>query len=133
LSRFGGLPQDRTNPAAEYGSSDYDTRHRFTLEASYAIPGKKGFGQLLQGWKINGILTVATGQPWLVDDMNDNFSNTSEFTDRWDFFGNPNDFESSAESIPHCSFLQAPPTGVTLSNIGPATCTEQSGVSGLVT
>jgi hypothetical protein len=31
LSRFGGLPQDSTNPAAEYGNSDYDTRHRFTF------------------------------------------------------------------------------------------------------
>jgi len=133
LSRFGGLPQDSTNPAAEYGNSDYDTRHRFTLEASYALPGKKGFGQLMEGWKINGILNVATGQPWLVNDMNDNFSNTSELTDRWDFFGNPSDFISSAESIPHCVFLQAPASGVTLGNIGPATCTEQSGVSGLVT
>ena len=133
LSRFGGLPQDSTNPAAEYGNSDYDTRHRFTFEASYALPGKKGFGQLLEGWKVNGILTVATGQPWLVDDSSDNFSNTSEGTDRWDFFGNPNDFLSSAESIPHCAFLQAPTTGVTFTNIGPATCTEQSGVSGLVT
>jgi hypothetical protein len=65
--------------------------------------------------------------------MNDNFSNTSELTDRWDFFGNPSDFISSAESIPHCVFLQAPASGVTLGNIGPATCTEQSGVSGLVT
>jgi outer membrane receptor protein involved in Fe transport len=79
LTRFGGLPQDSTDPAAEYGNSDYDTRHRFTLEASYAIPGKKGFGQLLEGWKMNGILTVATGQPWLVDDSSDSFSNTISY------------------------------------------------------
>jgi len=133
LSRFGGLPQDSTDPAAEYASSDYDTRHRFTFEVSYALPGKKGFGQLLEGWKMNGILTVASGQPWIVIDSNDNFSNTSEFTDRWDFFGNPSDFSSSSESIPHCVFPNAPRTGVTLANIGQAVCTQQSGVDGLVT
>jgi hypothetical protein len=129
LTRFGGLPQDSTNPQAEYGNSDYDTRHRFTLEASYALPGKKGFGQLLQGWKVNGILTVATGQPWLVDDSSDNFSNTSEGTDRWDFFGNPSDFQSSAESIPHCSGFNP----ANINDLSGVTCTEQSGVSGLVT
>jgi carboxypeptidase family protein len=129
LNRFNGLPQDSTNPGAEYGNSDFDTRHRFTLEASYAIPGKKGFGQLLEGWKLNGILTVATGQPWWVIDSGDNFSNTSEFTDRWDFFGNPKDFVSGSESFPHCS-------GFNLANINDmngVTCTEQSGVSGIVT
>ncbi|PYU19260.1 MAG: hypothetical protein DMG30_24760 [Acidobacteria bacterium] len=133
LSRFNGLPQDSTRPDLEYGNSDFDTRHRFTLEAGYALPGKKGFGQLLEGWKINGILNIATGQPWWVIDSGNNFSNTNELTERWDFFGSPNDFMSSSESIPHCAFLQAPATGVTLGNIGPATCTEQSGVSGLVT
>jgi DDE family transposase len=132
LSRFGGLPQDSTNPAAEYGNSDYDTRHRFTFEASYALPGKKGFGQLLEGWKVNGILTVATGQPWLVDDSSDNFSNTSEGTDRWDFFGNPHDFLSSAASIPHCGVNPTLPSGTPFA-LGNIVCTEQSGVSGLVT
>ena len=129
LTRFGGLPQDSTNPVAEYGNSDYDTRHRFTFEASYALPGKKGFGQLLEGWKVNGILTVATGQPWLVDDSTDNFSNTSEFTDRWDFFGNPSDFLSSAESIPFCTGFNP----ANINDLSKVTCTEQSGVSGLVT
>ena len=129
LSRFGGLPQDSTNPQAEYANSDYDTRHRFSLEASYALPGKKGFGQLLEGWKINGILNVATGQPWWVIDSGDNFSNTSEATDRWDFFGNPKDFQSGSESIPHCGGFNP----ANINDMSGVTCTEQSGVSGLVT
>ena len=108
LSRFNGLPQNSTRPDLEYGNSDFDTRHRFTLEAGYALPGKKGFGQLLEGWKINGILNIATGQPWWVIDSGNNFSNTNELTERWDFFGSSNDFMSSSESIPHCAFLQAP-------------------------
>ena len=129
LTRFGGLPQDSSNPAAEYSSSDYDTRHRFTFEASYAIPGKKGYGQLLEGWKINGILNIATGQPWIVIDSGNNFSNTSENTDRWDFFGNPKDFRSGSESFPFCKGFNA----ANLSDMSGVTCTEQSGVNGQVT
>jgi hypothetical protein len=60
LNRFGGLPQDSNNLAAEYASSDLDARHRLSLTATYDIPGIKGFGQLLEGWEINGICTVAT-------------------------------------------------------------------------
>jgi len=39
-----------------------------TVTAGYAIPGKKGYGQLLEGWKLNTIVTVQTAQPWLVLD-----------------------------------------------------------------
>jgi hypothetical protein len=80
------------NPGAEYASSDYDIRHRFTLTASYEIPGKNGYGQILKGWKLNSILNLQTGQPWLVDDTSNDFIGTAESTDRWNFFGNPADF-----------------------------------------
>jgi len=103
LNRFGNLPQDSRNPAAEYGSSDTDIRHRLTITASYALPGKKGFGQLLEGWKLNSVVSLQSGLPWLVDDQGNDFSGTSEFGDRWNFFGNPNDFKSGPNSLPFCS------------------------------
>lgn len=118
LSRFGGVPQNSLNPNAEYASSDYDTRHRFTFQATYALPSRKGFGQLLQGWKLNGILNVATGQPWLANDQSDNISGSGDFGDRWDFFGNPSDFKSSSSSLPYCT--------------GPTNCTTTSGISAIV-
>jgi hypothetical protein len=118
LNRFGGLPQNSSNHGAEYGSSDYDTRHRFTLQASYALPGKKGFGQLLEGWKLNGIMTLATGQPWLVDDASNDFSTSGDLADRWDFFGNPKNFVSTSSSLPFC-------TGP-----GAGGCSTTSGVTG---
>jgi hypothetical protein len=121
LSRFGNLPQNSLNPGAEYASSDYDVRHRFTLTASYEIPGKNGYGQLLKGWKLNMIVNLQSGQPWLVDDSQNDFSGTGELADRWNFFGNPNDFRSGSSSIPWCSGFP-----------GPVTCTSQSGISGLV-
>jgi len=123
LSRFAGLPQDSTNPIGGYGSSDYDTRHRFTFQTSYALPSKKGYGQILEGWKVNAIINLATGQPWLAVDTGNNFSNTNESADRWDFFGNPKDFVSSSSSLPYC-------TGPT-SSPGVGGCSVTSGVSGI--
>ncbi len=103
LNRFGNLPQDSRYPMMEYGSSDTDIRHRFTLTASYAIPGKKGYGQLLEGWKLNTVLNLQSGLPWLVQDQGNDFSGTSEFGDRWNFYGNPNDFKSGSNSLPYCT------------------------------
>ena len=119
LSRFGNLPQNSLDPGAEYASGDFDVRHRFTLTATYNIPGKKGFGQLLEGWKLNSIVTLQSGQPWYVNDTNLDFSGTGDTADRWNFYGNPKDFTSGASSIPFCS--------------GPGAngCTLTSGVSGL--
>jgi carboxypeptidase family protein/TonB-dependent receptor-like protein len=106
LNRAGYLPQDSTNPGAEYASSDFDVRHRFTFTTTYAIPGVKGFGQLLEGWKLNSIVTIQSPQAWLVNETSGtfNFSNAAgDNTDRWDFSGNPGDFRSGANSIPYCT------------------------------
>jgi Carboxypeptidase regulatory-like domain len=133
---FNGLPpQNSQNRGAEYASSDFDVRHRFTITASYAIPGKKGYAQLLEGWKLNTIVTLQTSQPWLVFDTGDDFSTGGsgfgDRTDRWDFFGNPNDFRSSSSSIPFCTGFGVTPTGgVDTSGVG---CSSTSGISTLVT
>jgi hypothetical protein len=137
LNRFGSNLQDSTRPDLEYANSDFDVRHRLTVTASYAIPGKKGFGQLLEGWKLNTIVTLHSAQPWATYDITNAFSmnrQNGELTDRWDFFGNPNDFRStSASSFPYCSFPNAPATGVTFANIGAASCSSISGISNLAT
>jgi len=131
LSRNGGFPQDNTNPGAEYASSDFDVRHRFTFTGTYELPGKKGFGQLLEGWKINSIVTLQSAQPWLANDSMNDFSGTGDLADRWDFFGNPADFHSSANSIPFCTGFgvggTAPINGYDVSGV---TCTTTSGIYG---
>ena len=131
LNRFGGLPQDSTNPAEEYASSDFDVRHRFTFTASYSPPGKKGFGQVLEGWQINSIVNLQSAQPWLVDDLTNDFSGTGEFADRWDFFGNPAAFRSGPSSIPYCSGFGITATGGI--DTSGASCQKQSGIDGIVT
>jgi hypothetical protein len=82
-----------------YSNTDFDIRHRFTLSMNYVLPGRKGFGQMLEGWGINSIVLIESGLPWGVADVTDDFSGTNEIAnstqargEQWNFFGNPNDF-----------------------------------------
>jgi hypothetical protein len=100
LNYGGGLPQDSTNPHAQYGSANWDIRNRFTFSATYNIPGKKSPAQLLQGWQLTSIVTVQSGEPWGPTDTSDDFSGTGEAVDRWNFVGNPADFASNQFPTP---------------------------------
>lgn len=113
LDAFALMPQNSLNPSADYASSDFDMRHHFTLTMTYNIPGMKSPLQLLQGWQINSIITLETGQPWTVGDTSHNISLTGDLTDRWDFFGNPTDFKSGPTAIPYCSGAFETTDGVT--------------------
>ena len=98
-------PIDSTNVRNLYGNSQFDIKHRFTLSATYLIPGKKSPGQILQGWSINSILTMQSGLPWGVNDTSTDFSGTNEIGgqasngETWDFFGSPSDFKTSKRFI----------------------------------
>jgi len=135
LNRFGSLPQNSYNVRAEYGNGDLDVRHHFTLTASYDIPGRKGFAQLLEGWKLNTVLTLQSGLPWGAFDTSNDFALTGpaggEEVERWDFFGSPKDFGwGGSSSLPYC--IPGDPTSA-VSAANPVGCTVTSGVSGLVT
>jgi outer membrane receptor protein involved in Fe transport len=100
------LPPDSYNPGLQYGNSDFDLRHRFTLGLTYALPGRKSPGQILEGWAINSRVTVGTGLPWSARDTSNDFagngqvSELNSFGQPWDFFGNPKDFTSGPNPIP---------------------------------
>ena len=119
LNSFATLPQNAQNPGLEYSSGDFDIRHRFTLTTSYNIPGINGFGQVLKGWQLNGIMNLQSAQPWLAFDALNNFSGSGDNADRWDFFGSPSNFKSGSSSLPFCS------------GPGPDGCSVTSGVSGI--
>ncbi|HEV2468672.1 MAG TPA: TonB-dependent receptor [Candidatus Sulfotelmatobacter sp.] len=104
-----GLPQNSYNPGAEYANSDFDIRHRLTLSLTYAIPGRSGFGQMLQGWEINSIATIESPQYWGPIDLGTDAAGTGALPVsppatapiRWSFYragsaalGNPSDFKS---------------------------------------
>jgi hypothetical protein len=64
------------------------------------VPGKKSFAQLLEGWQINSIVTLASPQPFGVMDAGTDISGSGALNDRWNFFGNTQDFKSTPTGIP---------------------------------
>ena len=120
----GSLPQNSFAPYADYGNSDWDIRHHFTISVTYDIPGRKGFGQLLEGWSLNSVATIQSGLPWNAVDTSDDISATGEFDDRWDFFGNPKDFAANVNPIPFYSGSLAGTPGM------PAACTNAAASAG---
>jgi hypothetical protein len=101
----------------DYSNSDFDIRHRFTGTLTYALPGRKSFAGLLNGWKATSIVTLQTGLPWGIGGSRgaaNDPGGTQEFDDDWNFVGNASDFSglnrgsvpyyagSAAVSVPAC-------------------------------
>jgi hypothetical protein len=118
LNRTAYLPQDSNNPGAEYASGDFDVRHRFTLTTTYNVPGIKGFAQLLEGWRLNAIVSVQSAQPWQTFDSSNDFRG-GDAVDRWNITGSPANFRSGPNALPFCTGFGAA-----------VSCLESSGVSG---
>jgi hypothetical protein len=97
-----GLPQNAHNPGAEYANSDFDIRQRLTMSFTYAIPGRKGFGQMAEGWELNSIITLESPQYWgPMDEGTDAagvgplpVSPPANTPIRWSFYGKTSDFKS---------------------------------------
>ena len=108
-NNLGYVPQDSFNYAAEKGDGDYDIRHRFTLSATYDLPSRKSWGQMLEGWQVTSILSWQSGAPVLLYDDTWDLSGTDEGPDdfsneRWNIKGDPSRLHWSAKApIP---FLQ---------------------------
>lgn len=58
----GFIVQDSTNILSGKGSSDFDARHRFVMNAIYDLPFK-GNRFLVSGWSLAGIGTLQSGNP----------------------------------------------------------------------
>ena len=94
--------QDSFNPAVERSNADSDIRHRFTLAATYELPSKPGYAQLLQGWRLNGIFTAQGGSPIFFYDSTNDISGTGASNDRWNITGNPSNLHWSKNTpIPY--------------------------------
>jgi hypothetical protein len=106
-SNIGYIPQNSLDFNAEKASGDYDIRHRFTLSASYNLPSRKSWGQMLEGWQVNSIFMYETGYPILMYDNYNDLTGTNEGpgnsnNDRWNIQGNPNNLKwSQSAPIPY--------------------------------
>ena len=109
-NRNQNVPQDNLNGARDYGAANFDQRHHFSLTLNYAIPGKKGYGQMLEGWAVNSAVLLQSGLPFNPADKRDISKNGDKVsTGRWDFFGNPSDFTAGTTPIPFYSNLATMP------------------------
>jgi len=93
INSYGNLKQQL------YSNTDFDIRHRLTVSLDYALPGRKGYGQMLEGWSVNAVVLLNSGLPWGLADLSDDFSGTNaintagdSFGEQWDFYGNRKDF-----------------------------------------
>ena len=73
-------PQDSRNPAAEYGRSAFDVRHRLSLSFAWALPfggDAEGLARaVLADWHLAGIVTLQSGRPFTVSLLPD-FDNSN--------------------------------------------------------
>jgi len=75
-----GLPRNSFDLGPEYGSSDFDVRHRGTVAASYNLPIGTGstylnhgfVGHIFEGIQLSGIQQVQTGLPFDLRGTRDN-------------------------------------------------------------
>lgn len=112
--RVGTLAQDQNNLRGERGLSNYDARHRLVVSYLWEIPvfrSQKGLlGHLFGGWQMNGIATLQSGRPFVIQDSADpNFDGVA--SDRPDLLRNPN-LPSNQRTVEHffdtAAFVRVP-------------------------
>ena len=63
---------DPNNPRSSYGTSDFDRTHVFTVSYHYDLPtsahATSWLKQVVNGWGINGVTVLQSGQPYSVVD-----------------------------------------------------------------
>jgi Carboxypeptidase regulatory-like domain len=127
------------NYGLDYGNTDFDIRHRLTTTVTYALPGRPGFGQMLEGWKITSIVSIQSALPWGMPPTGNSGNRphdptgVGEYRDRWNFFGDPRDFSGlKTESVPFFLPGTTPPAGRSASDlaINNPTCTALAGPPG---
>ncbi|MEO6924293.1 MAG: hypothetical protein ABI142_10740, partial [Bryocella sp.] len=84
---------DEYNISRDYGLSDLDLPQKFVASILYELPKVHRFGlfgrEVLNGWQINAIQTLATGSPFNITSNIDSNLDTIATSDRPDVVGNP--------------------------------------------
>jgi len=63
------LPSDSNNIGLSYGNASYNLPNRFIFSPTYQLPGRKSPAQMLQGWSVNAILTLQSGESYTIADL----------------------------------------------------------------
>src|SRR5262249_11405889 len=88
------------------GNSNFDVRNRFTWNFIYEFPTSSGSWQKLKnGWGVNGIVTVQTGQPFHLNyNFQDDYDGSGEFFGRPDVTGAIHYSDKPGNSLDLASF-----------------------------
>ncbi len=93
----GPFVQDGRNVAAYYGP--WTPNQHLGVTALYAIPGKKSWGHMLEGWEINSSLNLQSGSPVNPSDGTDDFAGIGGSrsllggaAEQWSLIGKPRNF-----------------------------------------
>src|SRR6266850_2024314 len=83
-------PDNSFRPDLERANSNFDLRHHFTWTFNYDLPKIGNVRGLSSGWSFDGVLALASGQPFNVNYLFEgDFNGSGEFFDRPDLVGNP--------------------------------------------
>jgi outer membrane receptor protein involved in Fe transport len=103
-------PDNSFRADLERGNSNFDSRHRFVVTASYSIPSfAKGHPRLGEGWQLNTVVTVRSGNPFHLT-LFDDYNNTGEFFPRPDIIGDPYAGTHAPDRFINLSAFQVPCT-----------------------
>jgi hypothetical protein len=100
-------PIDSYNLALNYANSDFDVRHRFSFSPTWALPGRKSPGQMLEGWTVSSVIALQSGSPWFPADETNDLLGTAEYADSigsgiqtWNYTGPKSAFQAAPTPIP---------------------------------
>ena len=98
------LAQNPFDLRAEHGPSLFDATHRFVFSGTYLLPswrtGPSVAKQLINGWQLNTIVSLASGAPFTVYDS-DNASEQGSSPEITGFFSSRPDVLSNPNNGPH--------------------------------
>jgi len=94
----------------EKANSNFDSRHRFVVTASYALPNfSESHPRLGKGWQLNTVVTIRSGNPFHLT-LFDDYNNTGEFFPRPDVVGDPYAGTSAPDKFINLSAFKVPCT-----------------------
>jgi hypothetical protein len=88
--------KDSTNVSSSYAPMNSTPLNHIGITVTYDIPGKKGFGQALEGWSINSALNILSGVGVDLNDPLFDFAGTGGIIpfqgNYWNLYGHASDF-----------------------------------------
>ena len=105
------MPDNSWNPHAERASSNFDVRQRVQWYWTYNLPKFHQAKWIVNGWALDGMFNIATGQPYTVSYLFEgNYNGSGEYFGRPDIVGNPHAGVSGRGNLLNLSAFAMPCT-----------------------